>query len=170
MAFLPEDSYRYELWEGKLVRRMASKPRHGRVAGRIVARLSIYLDQHPIGEIFVAEAGFRAGPGESLYCPDASYVSNERIAQMALDEFVPFAPDIAIEVRSPDSTTSQLETKARHYLANSGQRVWILRPQDRMVRVHRPGAPLQTLHADDLLTAEEVLPGFAVRVGDLFSD
>jgi Uma2 family endonuclease len=170
MALVPEDGYRYELWEGKLVRRMASKPRHGRVAGRIVGRLSVYLDQHPIGEVFIAEAGFRAGPGESLYCPDASYVSNERIGLMALDEFAPSAPDIAIEVRSPDNTMRQLERKARHYLAHGGQRVWILRPQDRTVRVYRPEAPMQTLHADDLLTADEVLPAFAARIGDLFPE
>jgi Uma2 family endonuclease len=168
MALLPEDSYRYELWEGTLVRRMASKPRHGSVAGRIVRRLSVYLDQHPLGEIYIAEAGFHAGPGESLYCPDASYVSNERIATMTLDEFAPFAPDIAIEVRSPDNTMRKLETKARHYLAHGGRRVWILRPQDRTVCVYRPDAPRQVLAADDLLTAEELLPGFAVRVGDLF--
>jgi Uma2 family endonuclease len=168
MALVPEDGYRYELWEGKLVRRMASKPRHGRVAGRVVRHLDAYLLQQSLGEIFIAEAGFRAGPGESLYCPDASYISNERIAQMELDEFAPFAPDIAIEVRSPDNTMRQLERKARHYLAHGGQCVWILRPQDRTVRVYRPDAPMQTLHADELLTAEEVLPGFAARVGDLF--
>jgi Uma2 family endonuclease len=168
LEFLPEDSYRYELWEGKLVRRKASKPRHGLVAGRVVAHLGAYLLQHPIGEIYVADAGFRAGPGESLYCPDASYVSQERMAQASLDEFAPFAPDIAIEVRSPDNTHRQLERKARHYLAHGAQLVWVFYPRTRTVRVHRPGAPMETLQAEDLLIAEDVLPGFAVRVGDLF--
>jgi len=168
MALVPEDGYRYELWEGNLVRRMASKPRHGRTAGRVVRHLDAYLLSNPIGEILIAEAGFRAGPKESLYCPDASYVSNERIAAMELDEFVPFAPDIAIEVRSPDNTMRKLEIKARHYLAHGAKRVWVFRPKDRTVRVYRPDAPVQTLHADDMLTAEDMLPGFAVRVGELF--
>jgi Uma2 family endonuclease len=170
MALLPEDSCRYELWEGTLVRRMASKALHGRVAGRVVRYLDAYLLQNPLGEIFVAEAGFRAGPGESLYCPDASYVSNEQIARLAPDDFVPFAPDIAIEVQSPDNTMRQLEAKARYYMAHGARRVLICRPQDRTVRVYRPGAPKQILHADETLTLEEVLPGFAVRVGDLFPE
>jgi Uma2 family endonuclease len=168
LGWLPEDSYRYELWEGRLVRRRASKPRHGAAAGRVVGHLFVYLLQNPVGEVFVAEAGFRAGPGETLYCPDASYVSNERLATAPLDEFAPFAPDIAIEVRSPDNTQRQLETKARHYFEHGAQRVWILHPRHKTVRVYRPAGPPQTLHADDTLSGEEVLPGFAVRVGDLF--
>lgn len=169
MEFLPEDSYRYELWEGKLVRRRASKPRHGAVAGEIVGRLYVYLSAHPIGRVYIAEAGFRSGPDESLYCPDASYVSHERAAAMSLDEFVPFAPDIAIEVRSPDNTLRKLETKARHYLEHGARRVWILDPRDKTARVRRPDAPPRTLRADELLTGDEVLPGFEVRVGELFA-
>jgi Uma2 family endonuclease len=170
MSFLPEDSYRYELWEGKLVRRQASKPRHGLVAGRIVRHLSAHLAANPIGDVFIADAGFRAAPGESLYCPDASYVSNERIAAMSLDEFAPFAPDIAIELRSPDNTRRRLETKARHYLTHGGRLVWVFYPKEKSVHVHRPDVPVETLRAGDLLTAEELLPGFAVRVGELFPE
>ena len=87
---------------------------------------------------------------------------------MSLDDFVPFAPDIAIEVRSPDNTHRQLERKARYYLEHGAQRVWVFYPRTRTVRVYRPDAPVETLHADDLLTAEDVLPGFAVLVSDLF--
>lgn len=170
LEFLPEDPYRYELWEGRLARRRASKPRHGSTAGRIAGYVFAYLIAHPIGEVFIAEAGFRAGPGESLYCPDASYVSYERMAGVSLDEFVPFAPDIAIEVRSPDNTHRQLERKARHYLAHGARRVWVFYPRNKTVRVHHPTALVEMLRTDDLLTAEDVLPGFAVRVGDLFPD
>jgi Uma2 family endonuclease len=89
---------------------------------------------------------------------------------MSLDEFAPFAPDIAIEVRSPDNTHRQLERKARYYLAHGARRVWVFYPRTESVRVHRPGAPVETLRAEDRLTAEDVLPGFTVRVGDLFPE
>jgi Uma2 family endonuclease len=168
MELLPEDGYRYELWEGELVRMSPSKLRHGDVAGEIVRYLNVYLTEHPIGKVYIAEVGFRAGPNQSLYCPDAAYLSHERAAAAPLDEFVPFAPDIAIEVWSPDNTRRKLETKARNYLRRDARRVWILRPQDQAVRVYRPDAPAQTLGAEDILSGDEVLPGFAVRVGDLF--
>jgi Uma2 family endonuclease len=167
MELLPEDSYHYELWEGELVRMCATKRIHGGAAGRVVRYLSRYLDDHPIGEIYIADPGFRAGPGESLYCPDAALVTTERAAGVGEQEFFPFAPDIAIEVWSPDNTEDEMATKAANYLTHGGRAVWILRPQDRVVRVYRPDVSMQTLSGDDLLT-EAILPGFAVRVADLF--
>src|SRR5205823_592838 len=146
----------------------ASKLGHGTIAGRIAGHVFAYLIQNPIGEVPIADVGFRAGPGESLYCPDASYVSNERMVRASLDEFAPFAPDIAIEVRSPSNSQRQLERKARHYLEYGARRVWVFYPRNKTVRVHHPDATVETLSSDDLLTAEGVLPGFSVRVGDLF--
>jgi Uma2 family endonuclease len=168
LDYLPEDGYRYELWEGELVRMSPSKRRHGGCAGRVAQYLGAYLVQHPIGEMSVAEGGLRAGPGETVFCPDVGYTSNERAAEAPLDEYYPFAPDLAVEVWSPDNTEREMSEKAAHYLAHGGRLVWLLRPQDRTVRVHRADAPSQTLHSDDPLSGEDVLPGFSVPVSSLF--
>jgi Uma2 family endonuclease len=168
LDFVPDDGYRYELWEGELTRMSPSKRRHAASAGRVVRHLSTYLDQHPIGEISIAEGGFRAGPDESIYCPDVAFVSNERLAHAPLDEYYPFSPDLAVEVWSPDNTEEEMSQKAANYLAHGGRRVWVLRPQDRTVRVYRPDAPMQVLQGDDLLTGDDILPGFSVPVSALF--
>jgi Uma2 family endonuclease len=167
MELVPEDGYRYELWEGELIRRSATTRRHGGSAGAIVRCLHVYLTEYPIGTVYIAETGFRMGSRSTLYCPDAAYVSAEREAAVGPDEFFPFAPDIAIEVWSPDNTERKIATKVRDYLTHGAKAVWVLRPQDRTVRVHRPSTPVQILQEAELLTDEE-LPGFSVRVGDLF--
>jgi Uma2 family endonuclease len=167
MELVPEDGYCYELWEGELIRRSATTRRHGAAAGAIVGYLHLYLTQHPIGTVYIAETGFRMGSRSTLYCPDAAYVSAERESAVGPDEFFPFAPDIAIEVWSPDNTERKIATKVRDYLAHGAKAVWDLRPQDRTVRVHRPSTPVQTLQEADLLT-DDALPGFSARVGDLF--
>src|SRR5947209_2700286 len=138
MALVPDDGYRYELWDGELVRMSPSKRRHAVSAGRLVRHLSVYLEHNPIGEISIAEGGFRAGPKQTLHCPDVGYTSNERAAQAPLDEFYPFAPDIAVEVWSPDNTERGMRRKAANYMAHGSRLVWLLRPQDRTVRVYRP--------------------------------
>jgi Uma2 family endonuclease len=150
------------------VRMSPSKRRHSVAAGRLVRRLSVYLDQHPLGEISIAEGGFRAGPGQTLHCPDVGYTSNERAAQAPLDEFYPFAPDVAVEVWSPDNTEKEMSQKAANYLAHGSRLVWLLRPQDRTVRVHRPDGAVQVLQASDSLSGDDVLPGFSVPVSVLF--
>jgi Uma2 family endonuclease len=173
MDLVPEDGHRYELREGKLVRMSATKRRHGAAAGAIVGHLHLYLTRNPIGTVYIAETGFRMGSRSTLYCPDAAYVSAERESAVGPDEFFPFAPDIAIEVwrtvrcQSPDNTERKIATKVRDYLAHGAKAVWVLRPQDRTVRVHRPSTPVQILQEADLLT-DDALPGFSVRVGDLF--
>lgn len=168
MELLPDDGCRYELREGELIRMSPSKRRHAGSAGRLVMHLGAYLLQHPLGEISVAEGGFRAGPDETLYCPDVAYISDERAAAVPLDEYYPFAPDIAVEVWSPDNTEQEMSEKADHYLARGARLVWLLRPREKSVRVHRPGAPARTLRGDDLLTGEGILPGFSVSVRMLF--
>jgi Uma2 family endonuclease len=170
MEFVPDDAYQYELWEGELVRMCATKRRHTDSAGMLAKHLGAFLLPHPLGEICIAEGGFRAGPGETLYCPDIGYVSHERRAAAPLDEFYPFAPDIAIEVWSPDNTEREMEKKTAHYLTHGSRQVWLLRPQDRTVRVHCVDGPVQTLRGDDLLTSDDVLPGFSVPVSELFPD
>jgi Uma2 family endonuclease len=167
LDYLPKDGYCYELWEGELVRVSPTQRRHGGSAGRVAQYLGAYLVQHPIGEISVAEGGFRAGPDESIYCPDVAYVSNERAAAVPLDEYYPFAPDIAVEVWSPDNTEQEMVEKAANYLAHGAQAVWILRPQERNVRVHVPGMPVAILQDGDILTASDILPGFSVPVSAL---
>jgi Uma2 family endonuclease len=168
LDFLPDDGCTYELWEGKLVRMSPSKRRHGKSAGLVAQFVGAYLVEHPLGEISIAEGGFRAGPKESLFCPDLAYISNERAAHAPLDEYYPFAPDIAVEVWSPDNTVKEMNEKAAHYLAHGARLVWLLRPQDRTVRVHRPGKPAQTRRAGETLTGEDVLPDFSVPVESLF--
>jgi Uma2 family endonuclease len=106
-------------------------------------------------------------PGETLYCPDVAFVTTERDQLVGGDEFFPYAPDIAIEVWSPDNTEAEMATKAAHYLAYGSRAVWILRRQDRTLCVYHMGVTVQTLSGEDRLT-EEILPGFSVRAGDLF--
>jgi Uma2 family endonuclease len=54
------------------------------------------------------------------------------------------------------------------YLRVGVKLVWVISPESRTVRVHRPDSSDTRLHEDDELTGEDVIPGFRCRVGDLF--
>jgi Uma2 family endonuclease len=56
----------------------------------------------------------------------------------------------------------------RDYLDAGTRLVWIVDPDLRTVTVHRSGAPWLVRGEDDALDGEDVVPGFRVRVGDLF--
>jgi Uma2 family endonuclease len=168
MELLRDDDHRYELWDGELWRMSPTKKRHGRGTTRITRQLILHLEASPTGSLYLGEVGFRVGPGQRLVCPDVAYVTQERDAPVGDDEFFPYAPDVAVEVLSPDNIWPKVRRKARAYLASGAGLVWAIDPRRRTVAVYRPGMEPQRLGGERVLSGEDVLSGFAVRVADLF--
>jgi Uma2 family endonuclease len=157
----------YELVDGQLVEKQV-----GYLAGKCIARIShvlqIYLDSHPVGEI-AAEVTFQCFPSnpDQVRRPDLAFISKGR-ADAAPDEgHVKIAPDIAIEVISPGDKMNDFEEKMVDYRSAGVKQVWEVNPTFRFVRIHRPDFTTVFLQSDEVLSAEVLLPGFAVRVADL---
>jgi Uma2 family endonuclease len=101
--------------------------------------------------------------------PDLSFV---RFGRFPNDKVptgkIQIAPDLAIEVTSPNDTAEDLETKLDEYLRAGVRLVWVLYIPTRNVRAYRPDGMAKLYRATDTLPGEDVLPGFAVPVADLF--
>ena len=79
------------------------------------------------------------------------------------------APDLVVEVASPDQSRPELADKVRRYLSAGVRLVWVVWPRYRRVDVWRIGAPApSTLAAGDDLDGGDVVPGFAYPVARLF--
>lgn len=122
------------------------------------------------GEVY-AEQTFRCFPNDSdlLRRPDVAFISSGRIGRVEETGHVSIAPDLAVEVISPNDTIDELEEKISEYLAAGVKAVWAVNPKFRWVRVHRPRQPLIELRENDVLADQEVLPGFSVIVRDLIA-
>ena len=69
---------------------------------------------------------------------------------------------------SPNDIYAEVDKKAKEWLQYGAQVVFVVNPRRKVVAVHRPGQPMVTLGTDDILTAEEVVPGWSLAVRDLF--
>lgn len=80
---------------------------------------------------------FHLRPGTSLV-PDVAFVSFERLRTLTDEQAdePPFAPDIAVEVRSPSRRPAVAEEKVRHYLAHGSKLVLDVDPAERAVHAH----------------------------------
>ena len=78
------------------------------------------------------------------------------------------APTLAVEVVSPEKRAADLYAKAHEYVAAGTRAVWVLWPRHRSVTVYAAGATRE-LGPNDELNGGDVLPGFRIRVGDLFN-
>jgi Uma2 family endonuclease len=169
---LPDDGHMYELVEGQLVRMLPSGGGASSLALRLGARIEAFVEQHNLGAVTGADGEFDLGHGTAL-APDVAFVRAERVpppTSPIYEKAWPLAPDLAVEVASPNQYRPAMARKAQRYL-NAGTRlVWVVWPKRKEVDVWRPGdsKPSATLGVGDVLDGLDILPGFTYPVERLF--
>lgn len=164
------DGDHFELVDGQLVERNMGTEASW-IAGRIFARLSYFNDQEHLGWALPADASYQCFPEapERVRRPDASFIRRGKLPGERLPEgHTPVAPDLAVEVISPNDSYSPVRIKVGEYLRAGVQVVWIVEPKTRSIEVIRAEGPGAWLFEEDELVEDQLLPGFRCRVGDLF--
>lgn len=170
LLLLPDDR-RGELVDGQVVERHMS---HAAVwiAMRIAYVLMQYLETHPIGDVYSEGASYRCFPDdpEKVRRADVSFLRTGRMTQTEFERgYCTVAPDLAVEVISPNDLAYDVARKLEDYFAAGVPLVWLVNPASRTITVYRQsGMAVAHLWAEDQLTGEDVLPGFTCRVGDVF--
>ncbi len=161
-----EDGALCELIDGVLVEKAVSDLT-ALVALEIGRILGNFVVPKKIGWVLGSD-GFTRLFGTRLRAPDVSFVRrNQRPRGLLRRGFADGAPALAVEVVSPGNTRREMEEKRAEYFAAGSELVWIVSPETQTVEIATGSDAVTTLGRDDLLTAEPVLPGFSVRIGDL---
>ena len=79
-------------------------------------------------------------------------------------------PDFVAEIRSPGNSLAYLQRKMAEYIAAGARLGWLIDPRNRRVTIYRPGQEPETLADPEILTGEDVMPGFEFRVRELIFD
>jgi Uma2 family endonuclease len=167
---LPNDGMRHELLKGVLY----TMPPAGFEHGAVGISLSTPLDQHVranrLGILVAAETGFLIATNpDTVRAPDIGFVRQDRIQATGIPRrYWPGAPDLAVEVVSPGDTVFEVDDKVQEWLAAGAGLVWVVNPRRRTVTVHRPSGTPVILTVNDVLDGEQVVPGFSIRVADIF--
>lgn len=136
----------------------------------ITRQLATWAAQDGTGMAFDSSAGFTL-PNGALRSPDACWIPRRILAQVppdALRKFPPVCPTFVVELRSPSDVLAPLQRKLREYIANGTQLGWLIDPDRRRVYVYRPGHPVQVALAPMSLSADPVLPGFALDLNSIW--
>jgi Uma2 family endonuclease len=158
----------YELVRGEVVQIVPGVYSHGSKARRVGAQLGLFVDAHHLGDVVGADTGFKLS-ATTLRAPDAAFISNARLATISEpNKFLPFAPDLAVEVVSPHDTATEIQDKANLYLDAGTSVVWIIYPDLQQVVVHQSNHTSKTVARDESLDGGDVLPGLTIAASDLF--
>ena len=77
------------------------------------------------------------------------------------------APDLAVEVLSPDDRPSDIRLKVAEYLARGVALVAVIDPDAQTIAVHRPPAVHTVVRSGELLDLDPVVPGFHCTVTEI---
>jgi Uma2 family endonuclease len=164
----PPDGSQQELYRGEIVTMPPPKGRHGVCCIAIGALLYAYVKSKKLGFVTGNDAGtiLERDP-DTVRGPNVAYYSFKRVPKLP-EGYFEVAPDLAVEVLSPDSSFSRLQRKVEQYLKSGSSLVWVFDPELRTVTIYHPKQQPETLEETETLTGEKVLPGFSCRIAECF--
>ena len=111
-------------------------------------------------------------PGLGGRGPDASWVSPERLAELDDEQrrTGQVCPDFVAEIRSPSNSMTYLQRKMEEYIVYGARLGWLIDPRNRQVAIYRPDQEPEVLDDPEILSGEDVMPGFEFRVRELIFD
>lgn len=166
---MPEDGRRFELYDGELSEVPSPLPRHQRIALNIAAVLRRYEHSHG-GLVFVAPLDIVLDD-HNVVQPDVVFFGADRASAIDLHRPIRLAPDLAIEILSPATESTDRGRKLR-LLARFGVREsWLIDPIASVVEqfvLERASYVLTQTAGDADTIASRALPSLSVTVADLF--
>ncbi len=166
---LPSGSERFELIDGVLRIMTPAGFEHGLVAIRLGALLQQFVTQRHLGAVLGAKTGYSLSKDpDTVMAPDVSFVAKDRLPLVLPRGYFSGAPDLAVEVVSPNDRWTEVEEKVERWLQSGCRSVWVVSPTSRTISVHHPGEKPQLFSATEQLVDPTVLSEFSTAVNQIF--
>lgn len=137
---------------------------------KLTIRIGIWVERDGTGFIFDSSTGYKL-PNGAERSPDASWVLKSRIEALDLkpNQFLPLAPDFAVELRSATDSLPTLQAKMQEYLQCGVRLGWLIDPQNKRVEIYRPGQAVEVLEEPKCVCGENVLAGFELDLAGILN-
>ena len=138
----------------------------------LAIQLGAWNEAARLGVAFDSSGGFEL-PDGSVRAADAAWVSLprwQRLTQAQRKTFAPLCPDFVVELRSPSDRMADLREKMIDYIANGVRLGWLIDPYEKRVEAYRPDREVEELLAPESLAADDVLPGFLLKLAPIYDE
>jgi Uma2 family endonuclease len=160
---------RCELVQGELVMMSPAGFEHGRIVMRISVPLATYVESHGLGVVVGAETGFQLQHDpDTVRAPDVAWIRTDRVPQVPLRAYFDGAPDLAVEVLSPEDRPWRVAVKVREWIQAGCAEVWVVNPVAQTVTLHTAGGQETVLQSTGEIVSP-VLEGFRLPVAQVFA-
>jgi Uma2 family endonuclease len=168
---LPDDGYIHEVVNSELVMSPKNDFFHGDICSELLTVLRTFVREKRLGAVLDSSTGFWM-KNRNCRAPDISFVSRERLIALnfkrSTRSFFPGAPDLAVEILSPNNTRAEIDQRLRDFFESGTRLAWIIDPDAKRAEICRTLTSRKLIEAGGHLEGEDLLSGFRYPLDDLF--
>ncbi len=168
---LPEDGFRYELFEGELLMSPPPTVEHQNAVSSLLAAMRRHARKNDLGLVLTAPIGVRLLESSAVIQPDILFIEKSR-KDIVHQDLIEGAPDLVVEVLSPSNWMIDRGRKQEAYRRAGVREYWIVDYRARTidVLVLDSGEYVQRGHYGEHDQApSEALSGFEIEVAEVFA-
>jgi hypothetical protein len=160
---------RPELVDGTLIEKFGSFL-GGVIVGALCKFVGDFVEERDLGVCLMGNVPFRLRP-DLIRVPSFSFTPWKRFPNEELpdEEIGSVVPALAIKVPNATNTAAELERKAREYLSAGCKLAWVIDPVAKAAKVYTSAKRFKELDETGTLDGGKVLPGFKLKLADLFA-
>jgi Uma2 family endonuclease len=170
---LPEDGFIHEVVNGELVMSPKNDFFHGDICSELLTALRTFVREHRLGTVLDSSTGFWM-KNRNCRAPDISFLSRARLKEQGFTRttrrFFPGAPDLAVEILSPNNTRAEIDERLKDFFTSGTQIAWIINPEAECAEVCYSLDKRKLLGPGAELEGEHLLPGFRYPMADLLKE
>lgn len=141
---------------------------HSALTAKLTIKVGTVVLDRGLGRVCTNEGGIvLSRDPDTVLAPDFAFTRQSRLQPLA-KSFTELVPDLVVEIVSPNDRRREVLAKAVDWLEAGVQVVWVLWPDERRLNVFRSPSEMTVLEESDTLTCEDLLPGFALPLRELF--
>jgi Uma2 family endonuclease len=164
---IDESNDRFEIINGEKVIMPTATPKHGLICISLSSQLYRFVNScsPTLGYVFDSSTMFRMNRG-NMRVPDISFLTKGR---MQTDYTIVGAPDLVVEVISPNNTFGEMHDKLVEYFESGTRLAWLIHSEEEYALVyHNSASPSALIKIGESLSGESVIPNFSLALQDLF--
>jgi len=141
---------------------------HGEITARLTKVLMNHVDARDLGMVLAAETGFKlTSDPDTVRAPDIAFIRRERLPDPRPIGYAELAPDLVVEVLSPNDRPGEVLAKVADWLSAGTTLVWIVDPGHRIARVYRQDGSESPVGPTEVLSGEDAVPGFSCPLASI---